>query len=194
LTPGKGEGYHPDVEFTHPYLTQQIIAYESGVADIVDPLAGSFAIEAMTNQIEEKVWEYLEKIDSLGGMVRAIELGYVQKEIHKSAYEQQLAIEKGEQIVVGVNAFQVSEEKPIENILKVDTTLEEKQKEALRRLKRERDNKAVADALKELKQAAQEGRNIVPYVFEAVKCYATLGEISDVLREVFGEYTESTAI
>jgi methylmalonyl-CoA mutase N-terminal domain/subunit len=174
--------------------TQQIIAYESGAADIVDPLAGSFALEALTNQIEEKVWEYLQKIDSLGGMVRAIELGYVQKEIHKSAYEQQLAIEKGEQIVVGVNAFQTKEERPVENILKVDPALEEKQKQALRQLREQRDNRAVANALKELKQAAKEGKNIVPYVFEAVKCYATLGEISDVLREVYGEYTESTSI
>jgi len=174
--------------------TQQIIAYESGAADIVDPLAGSFALEALTNQIEEKVWEYLQKIDSLGGMVRAIELGYVQKEIHKSAYEQQLAIEKGEQIVVGVNAFQTKEERLVENILKVDPALEEKQKQALRQLREQRDNRAVANALKELKKAAKEGKNIVPYVFEAVKCYATLGEISDVLREIYGEYTESTSI
>lgn len=171
--------------------TQQIIAYESGVADTVDPLAGSFAIESLTNEIEQKVWEYIEKIDSLGGMVRAIETGYVQKEIHNSAYEQQLAVEKKEQIVVGVNAFQTKQEHQMKNILKVDPSVEERQITTLRKLKVERDNNAVRGTLKDLKEAAKDGKNIVPYVFDAVRAYATLGEISDTLREVFGEYTES---
>ncbi len=174
--------------------TQQIIAYESGVADTVDPLAGSFAIESLTNEIEDKVWEYIEKIDSMGGMVRAIETGYVQKEIHNSAYEQQLAVEKKEQIVVGVNAFQTDQESQLKNILKVDPSVEEKQILSLKKLKEERDNNAVRSALKELKQAAKDGKNIVPYVFDAVKVYATLGEISDTLRDVFGEYTESMVL
>ncbi|MGB9820620.1 MAG: acyl-CoA mutase large subunit family protein [Pseudothermotoga sp.] len=171
--------------------TQQIIAYESGVADTVDPLAGSFAIESLTNEIEQKVWEYIEKIDSLGGMVRAIETGYVQKEIHNSAYEQQLAVEKKEQIVVGVNAFQTKQEHQMKNILKVDPSVEERQITTLRKLKVERDNNAVRGTLKDLKEAAKDDKNIVPYVFDAVRAYATLGEISDTLREVFGEYTES---
>lgn len=171
--------------------TQQIIAYESGVADTVDALAGSFAIETLTNEIEDKVWKYIEKVDSLGGMVKAIETGYVQKEIHNSAYEQQLAIEKNEQIVVGVNAFQTNQEHQLKNILKVDPTVEEKQIAALKKLKQERDNKAVREALKNLKQAAQDGKNIVPYVFDAVNVYTTLGEITDTLRDIFGEYTET---
>ncbi|MEJ5228758.1 MAG: methylmalonyl-CoA mutase family protein [Pseudothermotoga sp.] len=174
--------------------TQQIIAYESGVADTVDPLGGSYVVESLTNQIEEKVWQYIEKIDSLGGMVRAIETGYVQKEIHNSAYEQQLAVEKKEQIVVGVNAFQTTQEQQLRNILKVDPALEEKQVAALKELRKNRDNNAVRLALKELKDAAKQEKNIVPFVFEAVKTYATLGEISDTLREVYGEYTESTVL
>lgn len=171
--------------------TQQIIAYESGVADTVDALAGSFAIETLTNEIEDKVWKYIEKVDSLGGMVKAIETGYVQKEIHNSAYEQQLAIEKNEQIVVGVNAFQTNQEHQLKNILKVDPIVEEKQIATLKKLKQGRDNKAVREALKNLKQAAQDGKNIVPYVFDAVNVYTTLGEITDTLRDIFGEYTET---
>ncbi|HEY8542809.1 MAG TPA: methylmalonyl-CoA mutase family protein, partial [Pseudothermotoga sp.] len=171
--------------------TQQIIAYESGVADTVDPLAGSFVIETLTNEIENRVWEYIEKVDSLGGMVRAIETGYVQKEIHNSAYEQQLAVEKKEQIVVGVNAFQTDQEHQLKNILKVDPSVEERQIIALKKLRKERDNDAVRSALKNLKQAAKNGENIVPYVFDAVSVYATLGEITHTLRDVFGEYTES---
>ncbi len=174
--------------------TQQIIAYESGVADVVDPLGGSYAIENLTDQIEEKVWQYIEKIDSLGGMVRAIETGYVQKEIHNSAYEQQLAIEKKEQIVVGVNAFQTAQEQQMRSILKVDPSVEERQVCALKELRKNRDNNAVRTALKELKEAAKENKNIVPYVFEAIKSYATLGEVSDTLREVYGEYVESTVL
>lgn len=174
--------------------TQQIIAYESGVADTVDPLAGSFAIETLTNEIEDKVWKYIEKVDSLGGMVRAIETGYVQKEIHNSAYEQQLAIENKEQIVVGVNAFQTDQETQLKSILKVDPSVEERQIAALSKLRKERDNNAVRESLKDLKQAAENGKNIVPYVFNAVSVYATLGEITDTLRDVFGEYTESTIL
>jgi methylmalonyl-CoA mutase N-terminal domain/subunit len=174
--------------------TQQIIAYESGVADTVDPLAGSFAIETLTKNIEEAVWQYIEKIDSLGGMVRAIESGFVQKEIHNSAYRQQIAVEKGEQIVVGVNAFQADQEHQVKNVLKVDPALEKKQINALRQLKNQRDNETVRRSLRNLRDAAKKGENIVPYVFEAVSCYATLGEISDVLREVYGEYTESTIL
>ena len=174
--------------------TQQIIAYESKVGETVDPLAGSFAIEAMTNEIEKRAMEYIEKIDAMGGMVRAIESGYVQREINESAYRYQLAVENKEEIVVGVNEFQVEEEIPVDNILKVDPEVEEKQKERLRKLRERRDNSAVERALERVKKAARSGENLMPPIIEAVRVYATVGEISDALREVFGEYTEAPII
>ncbi len=174
--------------------TQQIIAYESGVGDTVDPLAGSYAIEAMTSEIEKKAMEYIEKIDAMGGMVKAIEAGYVQREINESAYRYQLAVESGEEVVVGVNKFQMEEDVPMENILKVDPEVEERQKERLRRLKEKRDNDKVKEALERVKRAAESGENIMPPIIEAVRVYATVGEISDALREVFGEYTESAIL
>ncbi len=174
--------------------TQQIIAYESGVGDTVDPLAGSYAIEAMTNEIEKRAMEYIEKIDAMGGMVKAIEAGYVQREINESAYRYQLAVESGEEVVVGVNKFQIEEDVPMENILKVDPEVEERQKERLRRLKEKRDNDKVKEALERVKRAAESGENIMPPIIEAVRVYATVGEITDALREVFGEYTESAIL
>lgn len=174
--------------------TQQIIAYESGVADTIDPLAGSYAIEAMTNEIEKRAAEYIEKIDSMGGMVKAIEIGYVQKEIHESAYRHQLAVERGEEIIVGVNKFQVREENMVREILKVDPELERKQKERLKKLKERRDNEKVAKLLSKIKEIAGTDENLFPYVLEAVKAYATVGEISNALREVFGEYTETVIV
>jgi len=171
--------------------TQQIIAYETKVADTIDPLAGSFTIERMTNDIEEQANEYLKKIDSMGGMIKAIELGYVQKEIHKSAYEKQLAVENKEDIIVGVNEFQIQEAEEHKQVLKIDPEIEQRQINTLRELKSSRDNNAVRSLLRDLKQAAKENRNIVPFVIDAVKSYATLGEISDTLREVFGEYTDT---
>ncbi|HCZ05930.1 MAG TPA: methylmalonyl-CoA mutase [Thermotogae bacterium] len=174
--------------------TQQIIAYESGVADTVDPLGGSYYIEYLTNMIEEEAIKYIEKIDELGGMVKAIEMGYPQREIHESAYKQQLKIENGEETVVGVNAFQEEETKEIENILKVDPALEEKQKQRLKRLRETRDNAAVESSLMALRQAAKSGENLMPFIINAVKNKATIGEITDVLRDVFGEYTESVIL
>ena len=174
--------------------TQQIIAYESKVGETVDPLAGSFAIEAMTNEIEKRAMEYIEKIDAMGGMVRAIESGYVQREINESAYRYQLAVENKEEIVVGVNEFQIEEELPVDNILKVDPEVEEKQKERLRKLRERRDSSAVERALEKVKKAAKSGENLMPPIIEAVRVYATVGEISDALREVFGEYTEAPII
>ncbi len=174
--------------------TQQIIAYESGVGDTVDPLAGSYAIEAMTNEIEKRAMEYIQKIDAMGGMVKAIEMGYIQKEINESAYRYQLAVEKGEQIIVGVNKFQIEEEISPENILKVDPKVEEKQKAKLKKLREKRDNEKVKKALEKVKNAAQSNENLMPPIIEAVKAYATVGEISDALREVFGEYTEAVII
>ena len=174
--------------------TQQIIAYESGVADTIDPLAGSYAIEAMTNEIEKKAMEYIEKIDQMGGMIKAIETGYVQKEIHESAYKQQLAIDKGEEVIVGVNKFQMEEDVKKREILKVDPELEKKQVERLKKLKERRDNEKVRKSLQKIKEVASSQENLFPYVLEAVKVYATVGEISNALRDVFGEYTETVII
>jgi len=174
--------------------TQQIIAYESGVADTIDPLAGSFVIEHMTNEIEKRAMEYIEKIDSLGGMVKAIESGYVQREIHESAYKLQLAVENGEEVIVSVNKFQINEDLEHKEILKVNPELEVKQKSNLKRLKESRDNERVKKALKNIKNAATNDENLMPYIIEAVKVYATVGEISNALREVYGEYSETVII
>ncbi|MFH1624553.1 MAG: methylmalonyl-CoA mutase family protein [Pseudomonadota bacterium] len=170
--------------------TQQIIAYESGVADIVDALAGSYAVEALTDGIEKKALEYIEKIASLGGAIRAIELGYMQQEIGDSAYRYQMDVEKRENIIVGLNQF-VIEEKPPTNLLKVNPEVGTVQKKRLERVKKERDNTRVSKTLKELESAAKGEENLVPIILQAVRSYATLGEISDVLRGVFGEYREA---
>jgi len=168
--------------------TQQIVAYESGLADTVDPLAGSYYVEALTNRIEAECWEYIKKIDEIGGAVVAIEQGYIQKEIQDSAYRWQMEIESGERIIVGVNKFHVEEEAP-KNLLKIDNTPGELQKKKLKELRETRDNAAVDKALADLKTAcADENANLMPYILVAVKAYATLGEICGVMREVFGEY------
>jgi methylmalonyl-CoA mutase N-terminal domain/subunit len=169
--------------------TQQIIAYESGVADIVDPFGGSYAVEALTDEIEKKAMECIEKIEAKGGAVKAIEAGYIQGEIAESAYQYQKEIETGKRIIVGLNQFQM-EEGPLRDILRIKPEVEQYQKEKLARVKKERDNIKVREALDVLKKAAQGMDNLVPPVLEAVKVYATLGEISDTLREVFGEYKE----
>ena len=168
--------------------TQQIVAYESGLADVVDPLAGSYYVEAMTNRIEKEAWEDIKKIDDLGGAVAAIEKGYIQKEIQDSAYKWQMDVESGARVIVGVNKFQVEEEAP-KNLLKVDASVGEKQKAKVEAMKAKRDNAAVQAALAELKKAcADEHENLMPHILAAVKTYATLGEICGVMREVFGEY------
>ena len=169
--------------------TQQIIAYESGVADTIDPLAGSYAIEALTNEIEEKARAYIEKIDAMGGAVKAIEAGYIQQEIGDSAYRYQKEIESKKRIIVGVNQFQIEEE-PLRDILRIQPEVERYQKEKLAKVKENRNQARVSSALSDLKRAAQGADNLVPPILEAVRAYATLGEISDVLREVFGEYKE----
>ena len=171
--------------------TQQIIAHESGVTNTVDPLAGSYYVESLTNQIEEKALEYIEKIDALGGAVKAIEQGFMQREIQESAYEYQKAVEDGERIVVGVNKFQLEEEETPKDLLKVDPAVGKYQKEKLARLRATRDQGAVEAALQRLKATAQSDANLLPPILEAVKAYATLGEICGVLREVFGEYEAS---
>lgn len=173
--------------------TQQIVAYESGVTETIDPLAGSYYIESLTDEIEEEAMKYIEKIDELGGTPKAIEKGYIQKEIQNSAYKYQMEIESNEKIVVGMNKFHV-EEKGQKDILRVNPEVEKHQKEKLAKLKSERDNKEVQNTLKNLKKAATGDENLMPYILLAVKSYATLGEISDILREVFGEYEQSVIL
>ncbi|MES0362579.1 MAG: methylmalonyl-CoA mutase family protein [Desulfobacteria bacterium] len=168
--------------------TQQLIAYESGVANTVDPLGGSFYVERMTKEIEERTQTYIDEIDEMGGAVAAVEQGYIQKEIQESAYAYQKAVEEGHQIVVGLNKFQ-DEEVPPKNLLRVDLGVMESQVATLKQLKAERDNIAVDSAIGKLKTCAQGSDNLMPPIMEAVKSYATLGEICDTLREVFGEYT-----
>jgi methylmalonyl-CoA mutase N-terminal domain/subunit len=167
--------------------TQQLIAYETGVADTVDPLAGSYYIEKLTDEIEARAQAYIDTIEKMGGPVAAIEKGYVQKEIQESAYRFQKEIESGERIIVGLNKFQVQEEKPKE-LLKVDPTVRDQQVERLRQLKGQRNQYEVRDALTGVKEAAQTGANLMPPIMEAIRSMATLGEICDTLREVFGEY------
>ncbi|SDF20498.1 acyl-CoA mutase large subunit family protein [Sporolituus thermophilus] len=172
--------------------TQQIVAYESGLADVIDPLAGSYYIEAMTNKLENEAWEYIKKIDELGGAVVAIEKGYIQKEIQDSAYKWQMEVETKQRIIVGVNQFQI-EEKPVEGLLRVDASVGELQKKKLADLRAKRDNAAVQEKLAALEKACQdENVNLMPYILDAVKVYATLGEICGVMRKVFGEYEAHT--
>jgi len=167
--------------------TQQIIAYESGVADTIDPLGGSYFVEELTSSIESGVWEYLRKIDSLGGAVKAIESGYFQREISESAYKYQKGVESKEKIIVGVNEF-VSEEKSKPEIFEVDPLVRERQIERLNTLKKNRNNQLVLDSISNLKHAANSRANLMPYIIQAVESYATLGEISDALRDVWGTY------
>ena len=167
--------------------TQQLIAYESGVTDTVDPLAGSYYVERLTKEICERAETYIQKIDDMGGAVRAIEKGFVQREIQDSAYQYQREIEQGERVVVGLNRFQVEEEKPT-NLLRVDPAVRMAQIEKLDRLRFSRDGSAVEVALSKLRKAAESTQNLMPLILAAVREYATLGEICDVMREVFGEY------
>jgi methylmalonyl-CoA mutase N-terminal domain/subunit len=169
--------------------TQQILADETGVINTIDPLGGSYFIEALTNEIEKKAWEYIEKIDEMGGMLAAIDKGFPQIEIANAAYHFQQQIDKNEKVVVGVNKYVAGEESPVE-ILKIDEKVEAEQVNRLREVKRARDNRKVAQALSELRAACGNGQNVMPHVIEAVKAYATEQEICDVYREVFGEYRD----
>jgi methylmalonyl-CoA mutase, N-terminal domain len=173
--------------------TQQIIAYESGAPQTIDPLAGSYYIETLTNEIEKRASEYLDKIDALGGMLKAIERGFVQQEIQNAAYEFQQQVDRGEATVVGVNRFTVGEEKPIP-ILHIDESLERKQVERVRALRARRDPQPWQDSLKKIEDAARSGANVMPHIVAAVEAHATVGEISDTLRKVFGEYKEAVVI
>ena len=169
--------------------TQQLIAYETGVTDTVDPLAGSYYIESLTKEIYDRAWEYIRKIDDMGGAVEAVEKGFIQREIQDSAYKYQREIEKDERVVVGLNRFRVQEEKPT-NLLRVDPSVREEQIASLNQLRSERDNEKVDRALARLKEGAKGKDNLMPLIYEAVKEYSTLGEICNVLREVFGEYQQ----
>lgn len=167
--------------------TQQIVAFESGAPDTVDPLAGSFFIENLTSEVEEKAWQLVQKIDAMGGSVSAIEEGFMQDEIAKSAYEYQRNIESGDKIIVGVNKFQVTETNTTP-VFKIDDTIRQVQSDKLQVLRAKRDNEKVKTALDAISHAAVSGENLMPLVIHAVEQYATLGEISDTLRKVFGEY------
>jgi methylmalonyl-CoA mutase N-terminal domain/subunit len=173
--------------------TQQIIANETGVANTVDPVAGSYAIEHLTNEIERGALAYIEKIDALGGMLRAIEAGFVQTEIQKAAYEYQRAVETKEQVVVGVNDFIAEEERAIPT-LRIDPQIEREQIQRLQALRAKRDANKTRAAISELERRAATSENLLPAILAAVEAYATVGEISDTLRRAFGEYRESVVI
>ncbi|MGO1712308.1 MAG: acyl-CoA mutase large subunit family protein [Senegalia sp. (in: firmicutes)] len=173
--------------------TQQVVAHESGVTNTVDPLAGSYFVEAKTDEIEKLAMEYIEKIDELGGAPKAIDKGYIQKEIMDAAYNYQKAVESGEEVVVGVNKFQAEEEAP-KGLLKVDPKVGEMQMKKIDQLKEERNNEEVKTKLEALRKACETEENVMPYIIEAVKEYATLGEICGVMREVFGEYEQAVML
>jgi methylmalonyl-CoA mutase N-terminal domain/subunit len=169
--------------------TQQILADEIGVTNTIDPLAGSYFVESLTKQIEEKAWEYINKIDDMGGMLAAIDKGFPQMEIADAAYHYQRQIDKGEKVVVGVNKYVIEEKAPPE-ILRIDEAVEEKQIARLQKVKKERDNRRVVQILKDLRTASKTDKNLMPYVIEAVKEYTTEQEICDVWRDIFGEYRD----
>jgi len=168
--------------------TQQIIAHETGVTNTVDPLGGSYFVETLTNEVARGAWDYIDQIDAMGGMVAAIERGYPQREIAEASYRYQMAVDKKEKIIVGVNDF-ISEVKPLE-ILQIDETVGRRQAERLRKLRAERSQGEVDRRLGALRNAAKGNENLMPFIFDAVKAYATLGEVCDALRDVFGTYEE----
>jgi methylmalonyl-CoA mutase N-terminal domain/subunit len=170
--------------------TQQILAHETGVANTADPLGGSYFVETLTNEMEKAAWKYIHKIDEMGGMIAAIERGYPQREIADAAYRYQVAVDRKEKIIVGVNDF-TGQEKPIE-VLRIGESVREEQSRRLRVLRAGRSGDEVARRLGELRRAAQGTENLMPHIYAAVKAYATLGEICDALREVFGTHEEAS--
>ena len=173
--------------------TQQVIAHESGVTETVDPLAGSYYIEKMTKEIEDAVMDYINQIEKLGGAPKAIEKGFIQREIQNSAYQYQKDVEDKKRIIVGVNQFQ-SEEETMKDLLKVNPEIEKQQVKKLAEVKNKRDESKVQESLHLLKEAASSDKNVMPFILDCVKGYATLGEICDQLREIFGEYKDSIKI
>jgi len=174
--------------------TQQIIAYESGATNTVDPMAGSYYVEALTNEMEQKAMDYIQKIDDMGGAIPAIEKGFFQKEIADSAYRYQREVDEKKRIIVGCNEYKIEEEKCPIKLLRVDSKVEKEQVARLQKLKRERDNRKVKQILEKLHYAAEKDENLMPTIIEAVKTYTTLGEITDVLRKVYGDYKELIVI
>jgi len=173
--------------------TQQIVAEESGVTNTIDPLAGSYYVESMTDLIEKEAKEYIDKIDALGGMAEAIETGFVQKEIQKSAYKYEMEIEEKERIIVGVNKYQVKEPEH-KDLLKINMKVQEEQIKFLKKIRSKRNNDEVKKTLEALKKAAEGNDNLMPYILEAVKAYVSIGEICNTMRTVFGEYKEHVVI
>jgi len=173
--------------------TQQIIGYESGVTAAIDPLAGSYYVEQLTNEIENRASEYIGKIDTIGGMLKAIEQGFVQQEIQNAAYEFQKSVDSKEQILVGVNAFAVDHEKPV-SLQKIDPELERRQVERLRAFRVKRDQEKTSAAVRKVDETARAGGNLMPVIVDAVESNATIGEICDAMRAVFGEYKEVMVI
>ncbi|HYJ45303.1 MAG TPA: methylmalonyl-CoA mutase family protein, partial [Pyrinomonadaceae bacterium] len=170
--------------------TQQIIAEETGVANTIDPLGGSYFMEALTKKMEDGALDYFSKIDAMGGMVEAVEKGFPQREIQESAYQYQKAVERGEQTIVGVNKYAMEEEPAAVPILVIDEGVRDHQVERLQRTRDQRDQGAATAALEKVRQAARSGENTMPATIEAVRAYATLGEICDALRDVYGLYEE----
>jgi methylmalonyl-CoA mutase N-terminal domain/subunit len=174
--------------------TQQIIAHESGAANTTDPLAGSYYIEALTNEMEEKAMDYIQKVDDMGGAIAAIEKGFFQKEIADSSYKYQREVDEKKRVIVGVNDYKIEKEKlPIE-LLRIDPKVEKEQVANLQKLRRERDNRKVEEALSKLHRSGEKDENLMPPIIEAVKAYASLGEICEVLRQIYGEYKELIVI
>jgi methylmalonyl-CoA mutase N-terminal domain/subunit len=173
--------------------TQQIVAYESGAPNTVDPVAGSYFIESLTDEIERRATEYLDRIAALGGMVRAIERGFVQQEIQNAAYHFQQAVDRGEATIVGVNRFSGDQEKPVP-IQHIDAALERRQVERVRALRAKRDRVRSKEALDRVVEAGRAGENLMPRILAAVEAYSTVGEISDAMRGVFGEYRETVVL
>ena len=173
--------------------TQQVIAHETGVANVADPLGGSYFVERLTSDLEREALDYFDRIDRMGGMVAAIEQGYPQKEIAESAYRFQTAVERGEKVIVGVNAHVVDEDTPVPTLY-IDEAAAERQLARLEALRRDRSADAVTRALEALKRAASGRDNTMPPLLDAVRAYATIGEMCDALRDVWGEWTETPVI
>ena len=174
--------------------TQQILAYESGITSTVDPLAGSYYLEALTDRIELEAWQYIDRIEALGGMIPSILKGYVQKQIQEAAYRTQKDIERGERVVVGINKFQMEEKSP-QDLLRVDPAVRQIQIEKLSQIKSSRNAPRVQETLKRLREGAKRKNvNLLPLILESVQEYATMGEICQILREVFGEHRETIVL
>jgi methylmalonyl-CoA mutase, N-terminal domain len=186
-------GLPTEASATIALRTQQIIGFETGVANSIDPLAGSYYVESLTNEIEQRAEAYIEKIDAMGGTLKAIEKGFIQLEIQNAAYETQQAVDRLEQVVVGVNRFQSEGDKSVP-IQRIDEALERRQVERLRALRQRRDPSVCEAALRSVDEAARSGANLMPHMIHAVESYCTVGEISDAMRKVFGEYQETVVI